>query len=128
VTRPPEGPLHRAPRPVMLWAGAALCALAVCGFALFLYRVANAVAIAYERAAETAMPVPDMSGGLPALLMAVGSFLAACFPIWQAMTARHRERMDQQARGQVAPPFVPSPPSGAHDDVSGPRPWENHSA
>ena len=121
MTRP-EGWMHRAPRPMILWAGAVCALLGVIGFAFFLFRVGTAIADAYERAAQTGQSVPDMGGGIGPLLTAVGGFIACLWPIVQAMSQRHAERMDQQARG-TAPgvPFDPSPPSiGPSPD--GPRP------
>lgn len=126
MTRP-EGWMHRAPRPLILWAGVLCAMLGVVGFAVFLFRIGTAIADAYERAAETGQNVPDMGGGIGPLLTAVAGFIACLWPIVQGMSQRHRERLDQQARGQApAGPFVPSPPSGPPpDDVSGPRPGEN---
>lgn len=121
----PEGFLHRAPRPLILWGGVLVVALGAVGFAIFLFRIGTAIADAYERAAQTGQNVPDMGGGIAALLTAVAGFLATLWPVVQGMSQRHTERMDQQARGQVAPPFPPSPPSGPPDDVGGPRPWQN---
>ena len=122
MTRP-EGWLHRSPRPLILWGGVVLVVLGAIGFSVFLYRIGTAVADAYERAATTGQNVPDMGGGIAALLTAVAGFLATLWPIVQGMQQRHVERMDQQARGQVAPPFDPSPPS--EPDWDGPRPGEN---
>jgi hypothetical protein len=54
-----------------------------------------------------------MDGGLASLLTAIGAFIATIGPfVWQIASQRHKERMDQQARG-TAPqaPFAPSPPS-----------------
>lgn len=121
----PEGFLHRAPRPLILWAGVVCVLLGVIGFAFFLFRVGTAIADAYERAAQTGQNVPDMGGGIGPLLTAVAGFIACLWPIVQGMSQRHTERMDQQARGQVAPPFPPSQPSEPPDDVGGPRPWQN---
>ena len=121
----PDGFLHRAPRPLILWGGVLVVALGAVGFAIFLFRIGTAIADAYERAAQTGQNVLDMGGGIAALLTAVAGFLATLWPVVQGMSQRHTERMDQQARGQVAPPFPPSPPSGPPDDVGGPRPWQN---
>ena len=119
MTRP-EGWMHRAPRPLIMWGGVALVAVAVIAVALFLGRIGGAIALAFERSATSGQPVPDMSGGLPALLSVVGPLLGSAVAfIWRGMSQRHRERMDQQARGQWPGPFDSSPAEG------GPRPGDS---
>lgn len=119
-----EGWLHRSPRPLILWGGVLLVVLGALGFSVFLFRIGTAIADAYERAAQTGQPVPEMGGGIAALLTAVAGFAATLWPIVQGMQQRHAERMDQQARGSAPPPFPPSQPS--EPDYDGPRPGENH--
>lgn len=114
----PEGWVHRGARPAILWAGALCVLLGVIGFSVFLFRIGTAIADAYERAAQTGQNVPDMGGGIGPLLTAVAGFIACLWPIVQGMSQRHRERMDQQARGTAPGPFA-SPPEG------GPRPQED---
>lgn len=107
-----EGFLHRAPRPLILWGGVLLVVLGALGFAAFLYRIGTAIADAYERAAETGSDVPNMDGGLPALITAVVGFLGMVMPyVMQAMSQRHSERRDQIARGSAPGPFSQPPPS-----------------
>lgn len=101
----PEGAFHRAPRPLILWVGVAL----VAGGTIFVLAVLAAIAMGFWATAAKGQGVPDMSGGLGVLagaIASVGAFVA------QVLSQRHKERMDQQARG-VAPnaPFVPTPPS-----------------
>ena len=114
MTLPPEGAFHRAPRPLLLWVGVAAAVLAAVGIGVFLFRVGNAIAMAYEHAAAVGTGVPDMSGGLPALITAIVGFLGMLLPqVLNALTARNRERRDHIARGGgPAAPFDPSPPQG----------------
>lgn len=115
MTRP-EGAFHRAPRPLILWAGALL----VIGGTVFVLVVLAAIALGFWLTAAKGQGVPDLSGGLGVIggaFVAVGTFIA------QVLSQRHRERMDQQARG--LPPGGPlaSPPLGPSPD--GPRPGDS---
>lgn len=116
-----EGWGRRAPRPLYLWIGVAVAVIAGIGLAVFLYRVGNAIATAFERSATEGHSVPDMTGGLPALITAIVGFLSVILPqVLSALTARNRERRDQIARGVNLPPFASSAPA-----EGGPRPQEN---
>lgn len=106
----PEGPLHRAPRPLILWCGVALVLFSVLGLGAFLFRVGGAIAAAFERSAQTGAPVPDMTGGLPALISALVGLIVGLWPVVQAMNQRHVERRDQIARGGAPPDPFPSAP------------------
>lgn len=88
----------------------------VCLVLYFFVRLGSAILIAYDRAAEQGRPVPDMSGGIAAILGALAMLIPALWPIVQQYQNYHRERMGQQERG-LAPdgrPFgpvaVPGPP------------------
>lgn len=121
----PEGFMHRAPRPLILWGGVLLVVLGAVGFAAFLYRIGTAIADAYERAAQTGADVPNMDGGLPALITAVVGFLGMVMPyVMQAMSQRHSERRDQIARGSAPVPF-PQPAPSSEPSVDGPRPGDS---
>lgn len=116
----PEGWVHRGPRPLLLWLGVALAVVAIIGVAAFLYRIGNAIALSYEHAATNGQAVPDMSGGLPALITAIVGFLSMVMPqVLNALTARNRQRIEEVRRGTAPPPFASSPPEG------GPRPQED---
>lgn len=112
--------MHRAPRPLILWGGVAMVAVAIIAVALFLGRIGGAIALAFERSAASGQPVPDMSGGLPALLSVVGPLIGGAFAfIWRVLSQRHVERRDQIGRGQAPGPFDSSPYEG------GPRPGDS---
>ncbi len=118
--RPPDGAFHRAPRPLIMWVGVLL----VAGGTVFVLVIMAAIALGFWKTAAQGQGVPDLSGGLGVLAGAVatvGTF------IFQVLGQRHSERRDEIARG-TAPnsPFAPAPPSAPPDDVSGPRPGENH--
>lgn len=116
----PEGWVHRGPRPLILWGGFILVLLAVTGFGIFLWRYLDAVATAAEHSAHSGTAMPDMTGGIPALLSAAAAALATAMPIiLNTLTARNRERRDQIALGGAPPPFDPSPAEG------GPRPGDS---
>lgn len=85
----------------------------------FVVRIMGAIVIAYDRAAETGQPVPSMDGGLAGILGVIASSLPVLIPLVFDQITRHRERMDQQARGQAPGPFSSSPPEG------GPRPGDS---
>lgn len=108
-----EGWMHRAPRPAMGWGGVAL----VIACLVFLVLLAVPILRAVNRWAD-GQPV-DMTG----FAAVIGAAVPALAAIWdfvrRFMTDRHVERLDQQMRGQVPPPFgYPAPPEG------GPRPQE----
>lgn len=111
----PEGAFHRAPRPLILWAGALL----VIGGTLFALAILAAIALGFWKTAAEGRPVPDLSGGLGVL---AGAFATVGGFIWQVLSQRHRERMDQQARG-TAPnvPFDSSPPFEGVNPHGGPN-------
>jgi TRAP-type C4-dicarboxylate transport system permease small subunit len=111
----PEGWLHRAPRPLVMWLAVLMV---VCVIAFFI-AIGTAIATAFQRAAETGQPVPDMSGGLAAVMTGLAALLPALASFWQIFNQRHIERRDEIARGgapspfpQAAPPPEPSPTGG----------------
>ena len=89
------------------------------------WEVASVFLYGARRAVETGTPMPDLTGGLAPIIMSIISLVG---PVALDQFTRHRERMDQQARGQAPGPFgpPPSPLAPTQDDVSGPRPRENH--
>ena len=101
-----DGALHRAPRPLMGWAGVVLLVICV----VFAGAVMAAIALGFWLTAARGLGVPDMTGGLAALI-------AALVPAWglvgQYLSTRSRERRDEIAYGggRAEPPFDPSPPS-----------------
>lgn len=88
----------------MMWAGVVV--VVIVGY--FFARIFNAIAESYEHAADTHTPVPDMSGGIAAILGGLALLIPALMPIVQQFQNYHRERMDQQARG-LPPSGVPFP-------------------
>lgn len=108
----PEGAFHRAPRPLILWAGVAL----VAGGTIFVLIVLAAIALGFWATAAQGRGVPDLSGGLGALAGAavtIGAFIA------QVLNQRHVERRDHIARGSAPDaPFV-SPPGGGEVNPHG---------
>lgn len=101
-----DGAFHRAPRPLIGWAGVVLVTVCVS----FIAAVLGAMAVGFWMTAARGQGVPDFTGGLVALIPAIA---AAWGALAQWMNQRHVERRDQIARG-VAPdiPFAPSPPLG----------------
>ena len=91
----------------MMWLGVPF----VCLVLYFFVRLGSAILIAYDHAAETGRPVPDMSGGIAAILGSLAMLIPAMWPIVQQYQNYHRERMDQQARG-LPPSGVPFPQAG----------------
>jgi hypothetical protein len=85
---------------------------------LFFVGIGVAILTAFQRAAEAGTSVPDMSGGLAAVLTGMAALLPALASFWQIFNQRHVERRDTIARGGGPPPFGSSPPEG------GPRPQE----
>ena len=120
MTRAPEGAFHRAPRPLIGWVTVVL----ILSCTVFVCAVLAAIALGFWLTAGKGQGVPDMTGGLAVLITAL-------VPAWgvaaQWLHTRSREKRDEIAfGGQAAPPFAPAPPSTPPDDVSGPRPGENH--
>lgn len=104
-----EGWLHRAPRPIVMWLAVTMVVLVLA----FFVAIGTAIATAFQRAAETGQPVPDMSGGLAAVLTGLAALLPALASFWQIFNQRHVERRDTIARGGGPPPFDSSPsPTG----------------
>lgn len=100
------GAFHRAPRPLIMWAGVILV---VAGIA-FVVAVGAAIAVGFWLTVARGQPAPTISGND---LAAVGGAIATVGAfVMQVFSQRHRERMDQQARG-LAPdvPFDPGRPS-----------------
>lgn len=108
-----DGWLHRGPRPFLMWLAVVMVVLVL----LFFVGVGAAILTAFNRAAESGQPVPDMSGGLAAVLTGMAALLPALASFWQIFNQRHIERRDTIARGQAPGPFDSSPPDG-------PRPQE----
>lgn len=104
-----EGPLHRAPRPLLMWLAVIMVILVLA----FFVGIGAAILTAFHRAAETGQNVPDMSGGLSAVLTGLAALLPAMAAFWQVLNQRHVERRDTIARGQAPSPFGHSQPSGA---------------
>lgn len=114
---------RRAPRVMVMWLGVA-CVLLL---AAFFVAIGAAIVRVFDRAATDMVAVPDMSGGIGAIIMAVAALLPALMPFLQVFHQRHRERMDQQARGlpiDGTTPFPSPASSGAAEDIE-PRPWQN---
>lgn len=101
-----ESWFHRAPRPLVMWM-AVFCLFLIMAFFI---GIGSAIVFAYQRAAEEGRSVPDMSGGIAAILSSLGVLIPALVSAAQIFSQRHRERLDQQARG-TAPgvPFDSSP-------------------
>lgn len=74
----------------------------------FFVGIGSAILRVYDRAATEFQPVPDMSGGIGAIIGAVALLLPAIVQFVQVFHGYHRERMDQQARG-IPPSGVPFP-------------------
>jgi len=102
----PEGPLHRAPRPLIMWVGLVL----MLALTAFVVAWLTAGALGMFATVARGSSAPDMTGGLAALIPALA---AAAWQISNIFNQRHVERRDQIARGQVAPPFDPGPPPSA---------------
>lgn len=110
----PEGWLHRAPRPLVMW----LAVVMVLFVIVFFVAIGAAIVTAFNRAATTGQPVPDMSGGLAAVLTGLAALLPALASFWQIFNQRHIERRDEIARGGAPGPF-PSPPSPPEPSPTG---------
>lgn len=90
----------------------------------FVVRIMGAIVMAYDRAAETGTAVPSMDGGLAGILGVIASSLPVLIPMVLDQVTRHRERLDQQARGRAPnrpfdSPTYSAPPEG------GPRPGDS---
>lgn len=116
TTPPRESWLHRAPRPLVMW----LAVVMVVCVLVFFIAIGAAIVTAFNRAATTGAPVPDMSGGLAAVLTGLAALLPALASFWQIFNQRHIERRDTIAHGGGQPPFAPSPPSGPPPDARAP--------
>ena len=103
----PEGWMHRAPRPLVMW----LAVLMVFLVLMFFIGVGSAIVLAFQKAAEAGNSVPDMSGGLAAVLTGMAALLPALASFWQIFNQRHIERRDEIARGSAPSPFDPAPTS-----------------
>lgn len=109
MTRP-EGWYHRGARPAIMWL-AVFIGLLLLGFFV---GIGSAIVFAYQRAAAQGLPVPDMSGGIAAILSSLAVLIPALVSAAQVFSQRHRERLDQQARGTApgAPFGSSTPPEG----------------
>jgi TRAP-type C4-dicarboxylate transport system permease small subunit len=87
-----------------MWLGVILVVLVL----FFFVRLGLAVLTAYDRAAAAGTSVPDMSGGIAAILTALACLIPALAQIFPIFQNYHRERMDQQARG-IPPSGIPFP-------------------
>lgn len=113
-----DGAFQRAPRPLIGWATALLCFV----LAAFVIAVLGAIAVGFWLTAARGQGVPDMTGGLAALV-------AALVPAWgiaaQWMHTRSVERRTEIVQGGSAPPpFVPAGPLPASPDGA-PRPGDS---
>lgn len=100
----------RLPRPLMMWLAIIVIVLII----LFFVGIGTAIVYAYQQAALESRSVPDMSGGIAAIISSLGVLIPALASAAQVFSQRHRERMDQQARGlpiDGARPFPQSEPS-----------------
>jgi hypothetical protein len=75
----------------------------------FFVKLGLSVLEVYERAAAEFRPVPDMSGGIAAILGALAMLLPAIVQVMQVVGQYGRERLDQQARG-IPPTGIPTQP------------------
>ena len=112
----PDGPLQRAPRPLIGWAGAFL----VFVLTLFVAAVCAAIALGFWMTAARGEAVPDFTGGLAVLITAIAPVAGALHHFLQN---RSRERRDSIAYsgGQAPPPFQ-SPAGSEPDPENWPRP------
>ena len=113
--------LDRIGRPLLRLVGVAFLVVVV----WFVARIMWDIVEAYDAAVLEGRPVPDMSGGLTGMLSVVMSTLPLLLPIITDQITRHRERMDQQARGLPVDGSGPFPQSPVSSGAEGPRPWQN---
>ena len=104
MTSRDDGAFHRAPRPLIGWAGVLLIVICV----LFVGAIAAAIAVGFWLTAARGNGVPDMTGGLAVLLPAVAT---AWGMVAQWMHTRSAERREEIRAGSVAPPFPQPAPS-----------------
>lgn len=104
----------------MMWATVAL----VSALVLFVMAVLAAIATGFWLTAGRGQGVPNLTGGLGDFGALIAALLGAGGLGGLIFGQRHRERMDQQARGQVAPPFVPAEPLPPSPDGA-PRPGDS---
>jgi len=98
----------RWPRPLMMFL-AVITATLLVGFFV---GIGLAILQVYQRAADEFQPVPDMSGGIGAIIGAVALLLPAIVQFMQVFRQYGHERLDQQARG-LPPSGVPFPAPAA---------------
>lgn len=112
----PEGALHRAPRPLIMWSAVILIA----GVTVFILVVLTALAVGIWLTAGKGNEPLNLTGTVGVIfggIASIGPF------IWQVLSQRHRERMDQQARGLPpgGAPFDSSPPFEGVNPHGGPN-------
>jgi TRAP-type C4-dicarboxylate transport system permease small subunit len=86
---------------------------------VFFVAIGAAIVTAFNRAATTGAPVPDMSGGLSAVLTGLAALLPALATFWQIFNQRHTERRDEIARGGAPGPFPPGAQSAEPSPTGG---------
>jgi len=114
-----ESWLHRAPRPLVMW----LAVIMVVCVLVFFVAIGSAIATAFHRAAETGQSVPDMSGGIAAVMTGLAALLPALASFWQIFNQRHIERRDTIAHGGGEVPFPQPAPSQASLPEPSPETW-----
>lgn len=112
----------RWPRPLMMFLAVITAVLLVA----FFVGIGLAILQIYQRAAAEFRPVPDMSGGIGAIIGAVALLLPAIVQFMQVFRQYGHERLDQQARGIPPsgvpfpqPPSVPAPPAAIDQPPGG---------
>lgn len=99
-----------------MWLAVVACVLVL----LFFVGIGIAILTAFDRAATSGLPVPDMSGGLAAIAAALAALLPALAQFFQVFNQRHIERRDQIAQGGGGPPpFDQAPPSPGPSPTGG---------
>ena len=102
--------IDRLGRPLLRLCGVAFVVMLL----VMVARIGNAVVTAFERAAETGQPVPNMSGGMDGILSGLALAVPAIGAFIIDQITRHRERTRQIDRGEAPgrnPSQPPSPPS-----------------